>query len=136
MKKHSVKSVASVAAAAIMCVPALAMAGCGGGSAEPGIYVPGTYTGEAEGHGGPVTVTLTVDGNSIVKVDEVVGDDETSTRGGKFISDGTFAAQIEAAQSADIDGVSGATETSEAIEEAVAEALEQAMNTASEEKAE
>ena len=67
-----------------------------------------TFTGKANGIG-EVTVTLTVEDGKITAA-EVVGDGETPGFGGvEACKDGTFAAQIVAAQGADIDGVSGAT---------------------------
>ncbi|MBP3521048.1 MAG: FMN-binding protein, partial [Oscillospiraceae bacterium] len=85
-----------------------------------GIYNPGTYTGTGAGFGGDVIVTITVDDNNITSV-TVTGDSETAAIGGAAL--GTLADQIKAAQSADIDGVSGASVTSGAAKEAAAEAL-------------
>ena len=45
------------------------------------LYTPGTYTGEAAGYGGNVSVTITVDASSITDV-TVEGADETPTIGG------------------------------------------------------
>ena len=84
-----------------------------------------TFTGKANGIG-EVTVTLTVEDGKITAA-EVVGDGETPGFGGvEACKDGTFAAQIVAAQGADIDGVSGATVTSDAVRKATALALEAA----------
>ncbi|MBP3520850.1 MAG: FAD-dependent oxidoreductase [Oscillospiraceae bacterium] len=85
-----------------------------------GIYNPGTYTGTGAGFGGDVIVTITVDDNNITSV-TVTGDSETAAIGGAAL--GTLADQIKAAQSADIDGVSGASVTSGAAKDAAAEAL-------------
>lgn len=104
--------------------------GCGGGSTGGGgdaIYNPGTYTGEGKGMGGTIEVTLTVDETSIVSVDEITDPGETDGIGGKeAIEDGTYAEQIMTAQSAEIDGVSGATITSKGVTDAVEDALSQA----------
>ncbi|MBQ9348239.1 MAG: FMN-binding protein, partial [Oscillibacter sp.] len=93
---------------------ALAQAGTSGGGAA------GDYTASADGFGGPVTVALTMDGDTIAAVD-ITGDNETPEVGGAAIP--TLAEQVLAAQGPDIDGVSGATFTSTAVKEAVAAAL-------------
>lgn len=80
-----------------------------------------TLTGTAEGFGGDVTVTLVVEGDDIVSV-EVVGDGETEGIGTMAIDD--LPALIAEADSADVDGISGATFTSDAIKAAVKSALE------------
>ncbi len=89
-------------------------------------YKDGTYVGSGTGMGGPIDVTLTVaDGH--VTVDEIVESGETAGIGGKeAIEDGTFKAQIEDAQSADIDGITGATMTTGGVRRAVEAALAQA----------
>lgn len=122
-----------------MMAPSMAMFGCApattGGDADGGAApASGTaYTGTGEGKGGTVEVTLTVDGDRIVSVDEIVGDKESPNHGQVPIEDGTFAAQIMEAQSADIDGVSGATETTKGVKEAVQDALDQAAAASSSE---
>lgn len=89
-------------------------------------YKDGTYTGEGRGMGGAITVTLTVSDGKVT-VDEITETGETAGIGGKeAIADGTFKAQIEEAQSADIDGVTGATMTTGGVISAVEEALAQA----------
>ncbi len=92
---------------------------------EAGTYVPGTYTGEADGFGGKVSVTITVDEESITDV-TAVGDDETEDVGGAALEE--LAAQILEAQSADIDGVSGASFTSDGIRAAAQAAIDAAMS--------
>ncbi len=89
-------------------------------SAEEGGYVPGTYTGQGVGFGGTVSVTITVDEDSILEA-EAVGDDETPEVGGAALDE--LAQQIVDAQSADIDGVSGASFTSAGITDAAAAAI-------------
>jgi len=88
-----------------------------------GIYTPGTYDGESMGYGGTVTVTITVDASSITNV-TVTGDQETPNVGGAALE--KLAEQIKDAQSAEIDGVSGATFTSTAAREGAAKAIAQA----------
>lgn len=80
-----------------------------------------TLTGTAEGFGGDVTVTIVVNGDDIVSV-EAQGPEETDGIGSMAIEQ--LPAKIAEADSADIDGVSGATFTSNAIKEAVKNALE------------
>ena len=97
--------------------PAAAPAAAAGGA-----YVPGTYTAEATGMG-TVKVSVTVDENAIT---EVVLDTagETPEIGGAATEELT--SQVMAAQGPAIDGVSGATLTSNAVSTAVADALAQA----------
>ena len=90
---------------------------------EAAIYTPGTYTGTGTGISSTVTVTITVDETSITAV-EVDASGETATIGAAAAD--TLAAQILEAQSADIDGVSGATITSNAVRTGAAAALEAA----------
>lgn len=80
-----------------------------------------TLTGKAEGYGGEVSVTVEVNGNDIVSV-KAVGDKETADVGSKAIEQ--LPAKIVAANSTNVDVVSGATVTSNAIKEAVNKALE------------
>lgn len=78
-------------------------------------------TGTARGYGGDVTVTVTVDGDDITSV-EAVGENETQGVGSKAIEE--LPERITDADSTDVEGVSGATITSNAIKEAVGKALE------------
>lgn len=84
-----------------------------------------TFTGTAQGNGGEVSVTITVEDGKITAA-EVVGDQETPGIALEQCQDGTFANQIVAAQGAEIEGVSGATVTTNAVKEATAEAMEAA----------
>ena len=79
-----------------------------------------TVTGEAEGFGGPVVVTITKDGDKIVDV-QVVGDSETPGIGSNAIDQ--LPDKIVEAGSAEVDAVAGATVTSNAIIKAVKIAL-------------
>lgn len=127
MFKKIKKGIASLTLLMIL-IATTPLVGCGGGETA-GIYIPGTYTGEANGMGGPIKVTLTVDSNSIVSVDEITESGETVGLGGKeAIENGAFAENIMAAQSADIDGVSGATITSDGVQQAAQRALDEALN--------
>lgn len=78
-------------------------------------------TGKAQGFGGEVTVEVTVDGDKIVEV-TAKGDSETEGIGSKAIEE--LPGKIKEANSADVEGVSGATVTSNAIIDAVKSALE------------
>ena len=90
-------------------------------------YTPGTYEAVANGFGGEVKVEITVDESAITDV-VITGEKETPTVGGAAIP--TLVEQIKAQQSAEIDGVSGATITSGAVKEAAAKALELAAGAA------
>ena len=95
---------------------ALSLVGCSAGK---------TYTGEAYGHDkeNPVKVTLTIKDKTITKV-EVDASHETNGIGSKAAE--TMPGAIVAANSLEVDGVSGATQTSKAIIEAATAALKQA----------
>ncbi|NLK65127.1 MAG: FMN-binding protein, partial [Tissierellia bacterium] len=75
-----------------------------------------TLTGTAKGFGGDINVTLVVKGDDIISV-EAVGDGETPGIGSLAIDE--LPALIAEADSADVDGVSGATFTSDGIKAAV-----------------
>ena len=95
---------------------ALSLVGCSAGK---------TYTGEAYGNDkeNPVKVTLTIKDKTITKV-EVDASHETNGIGSKAAE--TMPGAIVAANSLEVDGVSGATQTSKAIIEAATAALKQA----------
>lgn len=80
-----------------------------------------TLTGSAQGYGGEVTVTVKVNGDDILSV-EAVGEDETEGVGTMALEQ--LPDKIAEADSTDVDSISGATYTSEAIKEAVDEALQ------------
>lgn len=80
-----------------------------------------TLTGSAQGYGGEVTVTVKVNGDDIVSV-EAVGEKETQGVGSIALEE--LPDKIVEADSTEVDGVSGATKTSEAIKQAVDTALE------------
>ncbi len=90
---------------------------------KAGVYTPGTYTGEAGGYGGTVSVTITVDATTITEA-AAEGGDETPAIGGAALEE--LAQQIKEAQSGDIDGVSGATITSDGVRAAAKSASAQA----------
>ena len=92
-----------------------------------------TLTGTAEGFGGPVTVSIEVDGGKITKV-EIVEQSETAAIAGPALEQ--LPAAIVAKGDAEVDMVSGATYTSTAIIEAVKNALNPEAAKAAEEPAE
>jgi fumarate reductase flavoprotein subunit len=93
-------------------------------AAASGSYKDGTYEGTGTGHGGEVPVTITVEGGKITSV-EVGENQETQGIGSKAIEQ--LPAAIVAAGSLDgVDAVAGATQTSQAIFDAVTAALAEA----------
>lgn len=89
-----------------------------------GGYAPGVYTASANGFGGMVDVTVTIGDKGGITDVTAVGPDETPDVGGAAIP--ILVSQILQRQSADVDVVSGATYTSNAVREAAAAALAQA----------
>ncbi len=86
-------------------------------------YTAGTYTGSAEGYGGMVSATVTVSDKEILSV-ELKGDNETQGFGTNALEQ--LPAVIMSKQSGEVDAVSGATVTSNAVKAAVEDALMQA----------
>lgn len=77
-------------------------------------------TGEAEGYGGTLKVTVTMNGDDITSV-KVIEHNETEGVGTRAIN--ALPAAIAEADSIEVDGVSGATVTSNAIKAAVSQAM-------------
>lgn len=94
-------------------------------------YTAGTYVGSGTGMNGLVTATVTVNESAITDVALDVSV-ETENIGGA--AKDTLCAQILEAQSAEIDGVSGATVTTNGVKAAVADALKQASGAANDGK--
>ena len=90
--------------------------------AQSGSGQDGTYTASAQGYGGEVTVEMTFEGGAITAV-TITGDSETATIGQAAIP--TLEEEILSAQSAEIDGVSGATATSKAVMTAAQSCIDQ-----------
>ncbi len=89
-------------------------------------FTPGTYEASARGIGSDVKVTMTFDETMITDVQiDVSG--ETPDIGGK-VGD-QMAQAILSAQSADVDAVSGATVTCDAVKAAAADCISQASGT-------
>ena len=131
MKKISRKGFLKVAAAAAMSgVTASALAACNAGSSSStaastgeAIYTPGTYTGTATGIG-EVKVTMTFSETAITDV-VIDAANETESIGG--VAAPTLKDALMAAQSTEIDNISGATITTNAVKKAAASCIEQAM---------
>ena len=131
MKKISRKGFLKVAAAAAMSgVTASALAACNAGSSSStaastgeAIYTPGTYTGIATGIG-EVKVTMTFSETAITDV-VIDASNETESIGG--VAAPTLKDALMAAQSTEIDNISGATITTNAVKKAAASCIEQAM---------
>ena len=87
-------------------------------------YTPGTYEGTAQGFGGEIKAAVTIGASGAIESVELTGDGETPGLGLDALK--TLAPAFEEAGSADIDGVSGCTVTSNAAMEAVQAALDQA----------
>lgn len=120
MKKHEqIKLVSALVLAAAIC-----LSGCASPSQSVSSSVAAKqYSATAKGFGGDVCATLTFEENKITEV-LLTGDQETESIGGAALE--TLKEQVIATQSAEIDGVSGATLTSNAVKEAVAECIAQA----------
>lgn len=89
-------------------------------TAFAGAYTPGSYTETVDGHNGTITLTVTTSDSAIVdiKLGEHV---ETQGLGDKAM-EALIPAMISA-NSADVDSITGATVTSDAVKAAVAAAL-------------
>lgn len=91
-------------------------------SSKDAIYKAGTYEASAQGMG-EVTVKVTVDDTSIKSIEADVSNETESI--GQAVKD-DIVNQIIEKQSTEIDGVTGATITTDAIKNAVNDALKQA----------
>lgn len=105
----------------ITIVTLLLLVGC---SASPKVYNDGVYEGTADGKYGPITMSVTIASDKIVKIETV---SHTETPG---LTDEVFVQLpdlIKKAQKTEgVDSYTGATETSVAIFEAVNKALDKA----------
>ena len=122
MKKAQIKK--SVSALAMAAVIAVSLFGYGCGtkstSASSSAGVSGDFTATAKGFGGDVSVTLTLT-DSVITGCTAEGKDETQGVGSEAIA--KMPGAIAESGSIAVDGVSGATITSTAIQEAAAAAL-------------
>ena len=122
MKKAQIKkSVSALAMAAVIAVSLFGY-GCGAkpASTSSDAGVSGDFTGTAKGFGGDVSVTLTLTDGAITGC-TAEGKDETQGVGSEAIA--KMPGEIAESGSIAVDGVSGATVTSTAIQEAAAAAL-------------
>lgn len=117
--KHMKKGLRSVLFS-VLVGALLLCAGCG---KSGDIYTAGVYTASAEGYSGPVTVEVEFDGRSILSV-HVLSHSETVNISDRAIDE--LPSRIVEAQTWDVDAVSSATFTSDAIREAVRDCLAQA----------
>lgn len=88
-----------------------------------GPYQDGSYTASAQGFGGDITVTVTIQGGYVsdITVDDASGEDSAYFSMAEDILE-----DMLSAQSAEVDTVSGATFSSTGLKNAVAAALEEA----------
>lgn len=121
-RRNFLKTAAAGIVGAGVVASGFSMVGCSSGGSKD---VSGTASATEQGKGGGVTVTVTVESGKITAVD-VDGPNETPTIGGVAIEE--LPQQIIDAQSFDIDGVAGATLTSNAIKTAGQEAYDSIMN--------
>lgn len=84
------------------------------------IYTPGVYEAEEQGFGGMVQAVVTVDEANITDL-KLTGEGETPELGGAAMS--SLQMEILKNQTTEVDSVSGATITSEAVKAAVSKAL-------------
>ena len=133
MNKISRKGFLKIAAAAAMSgVTAGALAACNAASSSTaapaasgaaGTYIPGTYEGTAEGISSTVKVTMTFSDSAVT---DVVVDTSGETASFGAAAADELREQLMAAGSAEIDGVSGSTITSDAVMKAAKSCYAQA----------
>ena len=134
MNKISRKGFLKIAAAAAMSgVTAGALAACNSASGSAstsgaaGQYIPGTYEGTAEGISSTVKVTMTFSDSAVT---DVVVDTSGETASFGAAAADELREQLLAAGSAEIDGVSGSTITSDAVMKAAKSCYAQAKGEA------
>ena len=117
--------IGGVVVAAVVAVGGFALAGQGStsDSAADALYKAGTYTATAENDIGSVVVEMTFSADAITDVNI---DASSQTKGIGQEAAQPLQEAILAAQSADVDGCSGATLTSDAIKQAAADCIAQA----------
>ena len=136
MNKISRQGFLKIAAAAAMSgVTAGALAACNAASGSAstsasgaaGTYIPGTYEGTAEGISSTVKVTMTFSDSAVT---DVVVDTSGETASFGAAAADELREQLMAAGSAEIDGVSGSTITSDAVMKAAKSCYAQAKGEA------
>ena len=124
MNKRIMGPIAMILAAAVCVGLAVYQVGKSAPKGAAGTYTAGTYTATAQGFGPDgVTVSATFT-DAVMSAVDITGDSETPEYGGAAIP--VLADAAMTAQSAEFDGVSGATLTSNAVKEAVASCIAQA----------
>lgn len=89
-----------------------------------GAYADGTYSGQAEGFGGPIAVEVTVDGGKMTDIQITSAEKEDGAYMDMAVD---VIDEMLEKQTADVDTVSGATFSSTGIINAVKQALEGAV---------
>jgi fumarate reductase flavoprotein subunit len=92
-------------------------------ASNTGVYVPGTYEGSGEGYEGTIKVSVTVNENKIIRIEVV---EHTETPGFSTAAFEGLIEEILDVNSAEVDALSGASETSAGFLDAVEKALEKA----------
>ena len=123
MKKSMKKKLSLIM---LMLITTIALVGCGG-STKPtesaGIFKPGTYTATTEAYKGEMKVEVEFDKDKILAIKVL---EHVDTEG---LADNAFNDTIEKileAQSSEVETVTGATESSNALMKAVQDAIDQA----------
>lgn len=116
MKNQTIRKLA--AAVAMSLVVGASLVACGGKTEST---AASSVTKTGKGFGGDIVATLTVEADGTVSDCKLEGASETESIGGAALEE--LAKQVVAANSAEIDGVSGATLTTNGVKDAVSAAL-------------
>ena len=95
---------------------------CSNTSNQAGTYTPGSYTGEGQGNNGPIKVEVIVKDGSITEINVLEQAETANIYAGAAEQ---FIPELIRTQNLDLDAVSGATNSSNGIREAVKDALGQ-----------
>ena len=120
MKKSMKKKLSLIM---LMLITTIALVGCGGSTESAGIFKPGTYTATTEAYKGEMKVEVEFDKDKILAIKVL---EHVDTEG---LADNAFNDTIEKileAQSSEVETVTGATESSNALMKAVQDAIDQA----------
>lgn len=120
MKKRRIKTGTIWSVILLALCISLLFSGCGRLKA---IYTPGIYTASADGYGGPVSVEVEFNESSILSV-RVVSHNETPHIGDRAVDE--LPSKILDSQTWDVDAITSATITSDAILNGVKDCIEQA----------
>lgn len=105
---------------ALIAIAAALLSGCATSGSKQARYKAGSYSVKAEGHNGPITVEVDFSATAIIGIKIVSAND---TPGVSDAAIEQMPKRILSAQSAGVDTVSGATDTSKAIIDAVKQAI-------------